>query len=116
MEWVQKIVPSIKNPQIVINKRVVNYLGHRLCNPYQLGKKLQLTPPGAMHNARNDVEMMRLVLEAIQFPNPVPDYIELAAEDALAPKLPDYIAHDETNKIHKKGCAQLPADGRQVVL
>lgn len=113
MEWVQKIVPSITNPQIVINERVANYLGHKLCNPYQLGKKLNLTPPGAMHNARNDVDMMRMVLEAIQFPNPIPDHIELAAEDAFAPKIPDYIAHVDTNIIHKKGCPKLPADGRQ---
>lgn len=111
MEWVQKIVPSITNPQIVINERVANYLGHRLCNPYQLGKKLQLTSPGAMHNARNDVEMMRLVLEAIQFPSPIPDVINPAPVDKFALPTPEYIAHIETNRIHKKGCSQLPTTG-----
>ena len=110
-EWVQKIVPAITNPQIVINEKVANFLGHRLCNPYQLGKKLKLTPPGAMHNSRNDVEMMRQVLEAIQMPNPIPDNIEPAPISKFAPTLPDYIAHIETNRIHKKGCSQLPATG-----
>ena len=37
--------------------------------------------------------MMRMVLEAIQFPSPIPDVIEPAAEDVFAPKIPDYIAH-----------------------
>lgn len=110
-EWVQKIVPAITNPQIVINEKVTNFLGHRLCNPYQLGKKLKLTPPGAMHNSRNDVEMMRQVLEIIQMPNPIPDNIEPAPISKFAPTLPDYIAHIETNRIHKKGCTQLPTTG-----
>ena len=111
MELVQKSVPSIANPQIVINERVANYLGHRLCNPYQIGKKLSLTPREAMHNSRNDVEMIRMVLEELQFPNPIPEVIEPAPVDSLAPPLPDYIAHIETNKIHKKGCSLLPAIG-----
>lgn len=111
MEWVQKMVPTITNPQIVINERVTNFLGHKLCSPYQLGKKLKLTPPGAMHNARNDVEMMRMVLEGIQFPNPIPETIAPAATSAFTPFVPEYIAHIETNKIHKKGCTQLPTTG-----
>lgn len=111
MEWVRKTVPTITNPQIVINEQVANFLGCPPCSPYQLGEKLKLTPPGAMHNARNDVDMMRMVLEEIQFPNPIPDSIDPAPVSSFIPSLPKYIAHIETNRIHKKGCSQLPETG-----
>ena len=73
-EWIQKMVPTITNRQIVINERVANFTGQKLSSPYQLGRKLKLLPPGEKHNSRNDVEMMRMVLEAIHFPQPIPSW------------------------------------------
>ena len=111
-EWVQKIVPTITNRQIVINERVCNFLGEKLSSPYQLGKQLKLDKPGEKHNSRNDVEMMRLLLQSIHFPQPIPEIITpVPAPKKPAATLPEYIAHIETNRIHKKGCAHLPEVG-----
>lgn len=111
-EWIQKMVPTITNRQIVINERVANFLGQKLNSPYQLGRKLKLLPPGEKHNSRNDVEMMRMLLEAIHFPQPIPEIITPVPTFAKASSnFPEYIAHIETNRIHKKGCDLLPATG-----
>ena len=111
-DWVQKMVPTITNRQIVINERVANFLGDRLKSPYQFSRKLKLEAPGEKHNARSDVEMMRRVLEAIRFPQPIPEIITpVPAPAKHAPILTEYIAHIEPNKIHRKGCAQLPETG-----
>lgn len=110
-EFIQKMVPTITNRQIVINERVAAFLRRKLSNPYQLGKSMKLIPPGEKHNSRNDVEMMRLVLEAIHFPQPIPEIIVSTQTPRPAPNLSEYIAHIETNRIHKKGCAQLPTSG-----
>ena len=110
-DWIQKLIPSVSKPQIVINENVARFLGCYPQNPYQLGKKLKLPSPGEMHHSRSDVEMMRMVLEIIQFPNPIPHVIKASPVSSylLAPN--NYIAHIKTNRIHKKGCSCLPADG-----
>ena len=111
-EWIQKMVPTITNRQIVINERVANFTGQKLSSPYQLGRKLKLLPPGEKHNSRNDVEMMRMVLEAIHFPQPIPEIITPVPAPPKAQQFPfEYIAHIETNRIHKKGCTNLPTTG-----
>ena len=111
-EWIQKMIPAITNRQIVINERVANFTGQKLCSPYRLGRKLKLMPPGQEHNSRNDVEMMRMVLEAIHFPQPIPEIIAPVPAPAKAqPTSAEYIAHIETNRIHKKGCTHLPTTG-----
>ena len=111
-EWIQKMVPTITNRQIVINERVANFLGQKLCSPYQLAKKLKLEKPGQMHNSRNDVEMMRILLDTLRFPHPIPEIITPAPVPVKAlPLPPEYIAHIETNRIHKKGCSLLPTTG-----
>lgn len=112
-EWIRKLIPDIANKQIVLGELVAHYLGEdRLCNPYRIGKKLYLNLPAAMHDSRNDVEMMRRVLEHIQFPQPIPQNIpkkEINTQSSVQGMA--YHAHVGTNTIHKKGCPKLPKTG-----
>ena len=112
-EWIQKLVPIISNRQIVLTDLVANFLGEEHSyNPYRIGKSLYLDRPEAKHDSRNDVEMMRRVLEHIKFPQPIPENIP-KKEINTKPYVQGmaYHAHIATNTIHKKGCPQLPATG-----
>lgn len=112
-EWLQKLVPAIINKQIILGELVANFLDEkRLLNPYRIGKKLYLDIPGAMHDSRNDVEMMRRILKQIQFPQPIPESIpkEVQSTPHRAENMA-YYADIATNTIHKKGCPKLPETG-----
>ena len=114
MDWVQKLVPTITNRQIVIAERVANYVGKKPSNAYTLGKHLALESPGEKHNSKNDAEMMRRVLEAIRFPQPIPEIITPApqkSETYSANYSFTYIADYQKKIIHKKGCPHLLASG-----
>lgn len=112
-EWMQKLVPQIANKQIVLTDLVANYLGEGgRGNPYRIGKKLYLDRPTTKHDSRNDIEMMRRVLEYVQFPQPIPEFIpERKPNDQIGAQGMAYHAHIDTNTIHKKGCPQIPATG-----
>lgn len=111
--WLQKMVPAITNTQLVLNQLVANFLlEERPFNPYRIGHKLALDCPEAMHDSRNDIEMMRRVLEQIRFPQPIPKNIPKQESNARL-FLPDmvYHAHIATNTIHRTGCLLLPKNG-----
>ena len=114
MEWIQKLIPSVGNRQIILSGRVANYLGEDgYANAYRVGKRLHLDRPAPKHDSRNDVEMMRRVMEQIRFPQPVPERLpEEKPKDPLCGQNTVYCAHIETNTIHKKGCPKIPEDGQ----
>jgi len=111
-DWVEKLVPAITNRQIVISERVANFVSKKQCNAYTLGKHLDIESPGEKHNSRNDAEMMRRVLEAIHFPQPIP---EIIAPTPIQKETYSFAYYaDYQNKIiHKKGCPHLPTIGGQ---
>lgn len=112
-EWIQKLEPAIANKQIVLAELIENYLGgDGIGSPYHVGKHLFLERPKVKHYACHDVEMMRRVLEYIQFPQPIPESIPRIRpeNDAVARTMP-YIAQKDTKVIHKQGCPLIPTTG-----
>lgn len=111
--WLQKLAPFITNKQIALADLISNYLGDDVRgNPYRVGKKLFLDRPAEKHDSRNDIEMMRRVLEHIHFPQPIPKEIPpRAPNDQIGAQAMAYHAHIDTNRIHKKGCPQIPSTG-----
>ena len=112
MDWVKKLVPELTNKQIILAKSVASYLGDKgVGNPYRVGQQLYLDGPQAKHDSRNDVEMMRRVLEYIQFPQPIPKVPDIIPNHFIGVAAMAYHAHVGSNTIHKKGCQYIPQDG-----
>lgn len=83
-------------------------------NAYKVAKALGIAAPGKKNDARNDVEMIRRVLEYIQFPqseleNPPPNRPQtiVPTTDELLKGLP-YVIDLGAKKIHKNGCNLIP--------
>lgn len=78
--------------------------------PYHIADQLNIARYGSRHDSRSDVEMMRRVLWEICFPQnllrtPVPEITD-ASNTYLR-----YVLDVETNRVHRRGCADLPVFG-----
>ena len=92
-------------------------------NPYRLAKARNLETPGTAHYAWNDAEMIRYLLEQIEFPYeslqhpPIPAPIsdkkssksKPAKDKPKAPEVPTYYYDREGNIIHRAACDLVPS-------
>lgn len=114
-DWFSGLIPGLHNESLVLSNYVPVYMEGR-CeyrgNAYRIGANLGIPAPGDKHFAKADVEMMRLVLEKIQFPQPIPHINRFREDISRAEALRmAYVAHLPSNTIHKKDCTRLPAEG-----
>lgn len=114
-DWFSGLVPQIKNQHLVLSNYVPTYMDGRSegrGNAYRIGQNLGIPAPGKKHYAKADAEMMRLVMEKIEFPQPIPHISQFRQKASRAGAMQmAYIAHLDSNTIHKKGCEHLPEEG-----
>ena len=114
-DWFGGLIPNLKNQHIVLSNYVPAYLDGRAegrGNAYRIGENLGIPSPGKQHYAKADVEMMRLLLQKIDFPQPIPPIAVFCEKASRAGALQmAYVAHVDTNMIHKRECEHLPASG-----
>lgn len=109
---IQAQFPAITNSQILLSGFVAAHLKLKSpANPYQIGKRLNIPVPGAPHDSRSDVEMIRRVLQNIHLPQSIQETPIPPEQDRESVKNMAYHAHLDTNTIHRNGCPRLPPTG-----
>lgn len=115
-DWFTGLVYGLGNKHIVLSNYISTYLDGRAegrGNAYRIGENFGIPAPGKQHYAKADVEMMRLVLQKIEFPQPIPPIGVFCEKASRAGALQmTYIAHLDTNTIHKRDCEHLPPSGQ----
>lgn len=114
-DWFSGLIPGLKNQNLVLSNYIPTYMdgrGEGRGNAYRVGANLGIPAPGKKHFAKADVEMMRLVLEKIEFPQPIPHIAQFCEAASRAGALQmAYIVHLDSNTIHKRDCEHLPDKG-----
>lgn len=112
-----EFVGQIENKHIILFPYIQNFLVDRpqfIGNPYHIADKLKISDYGNQHDSRSDVEMMRMVLWDLHFPQCL---LQSPASDMLDKEktLLHYVLDIPTNRIHKRDCEKLPISDAQKV-
>ena len=115
-DWFSEVIPTMANQSLVLSNYVPAFMDGKAeyrGNAYRVGENLGIPAPGQKHFAKADAEMMRLVLEKLEFPQPIPHISQFCPQASRAGALQmAYVAHVDSNLIHKNGCEHIPEEGQ----